>query len=100
MAEYREKFDVATARAVANLSVLSEYCVPFVKEDGIFAAMKGPTEDIQASSDAIEKLGGELEDVIAYDFYDESRRIAVIRKVSQTPSKYPRNSGQIKKKSL
>ena len=62
--------------------------------------MKGPTEDIQASSDAIEKLGGELEDVIAYDFYDESRRIAVIRKVSQTPSKYPRNSGQIKKKSL
>ena len=100
MPKYREKFDVATARAVANLAVLSEYCIPFVKEDGIFTAMKGPNEDIQASSDAIEKLGGELEDVLTYEFYEESRRIAVIRKVSQTPSKYPRNSGQIKKKSL
>lgn len=100
MAEYREKFDFSCARAVANLSVLSEYCVPFVKVNGSFIAMKGPNEEIEASEGAIKLLGGEIAEILDYDLDGDKRRIISVKKISQTSTKYPRNSSQIKKKSL
>lgn len=100
MPEYREKFDISCARAVANMSLLSEYCLPFVKVGGIFTAMKGPSEDISSSMNAIKLLGGEIYCDTDYDLESESRRIIQVKKISQTSIKYPRNSSQIKKKSL
>ncbi|WP_303787882.1 16S rRNA (guanine(527)-N(7))-methyltransferase RsmG [Ruminococcus flavefaciens] len=100
MLEYREKFDYSCARAVANISTLSELCIPFVKVGGSFISMKGPTEDVSRGTNAIEILGGSVANSIDYSLFDEQRRIFVIRKISQTPIKYPRNSAQIKKKSL
>lgn len=97
---YREKFDFATARAVANMSLLSEYCLPFVKVKGKFLALKGPSEDISASEAAINLLGGKVTDIISYDLNGDSRNIVCVSKISQTPPKYPRNSAQIKKKPL
>ena len=98
--EYREKFDFAVARAVANMSLLSELCIPIIKVGGIFAAMKGPTEDISIGMNAVKILGGEICDDVKYSLKDEERRIVLVKKISQTPSKYPRNSSQIKKKLL
>lgn len=100
MSEYREKFDVSCARAVANMSVLSEMCLPFVKVDGIFTAMKGPNEDISAGNNAVQLLGGKIEQQSEYDVAGEGRKVVIVKKISQTPTKYPRNSSQIKKKSL
>lgn len=98
--EYREKFDFACARAVANMSVLSEYCIPFVKVGGSFIAMKGPSENINDSSNAIDILGGKIENIHNYMLENDQRNIIEIKKISHTPTKYPRNSSQIKKKSL
>lgn len=98
--EYREMFDFSCARAVANMSLLSELCIPFVKVGGSFIAMKGPSEDISLGNNAIKLLGGELETVHEYQLCEENRRIALVKKISHTPPKYPRNSSQIKKKTL
>lgn len=98
--EYREKFDFSCARAVANMALLSELCIPFVKQNGCFVAMKGPNEDISLGANAVEILGGLIEKEIEYKLFDEDRKIVLVRKISQTPSKYPRNSSQIKKKTL
>lgn len=101
--EYREKFDFATARAVAKLNVLSEYCLPFVKPKGKFVAMKGPdlSEEIQLSQNAISVLGGKLEKSYKFILPDNSERnIAVIEKITSTPEKYPRASAKISKDSL
>ena len=98
--EYREKYDIATARAVSAMPVLSEYCMPFVKKGGIFCAMKGPTEDISAAENAIKLLGGKLEEDISYELNGEKRRIVKIRKISDISPKYPRASGRIKSKPL
>lgn len=98
--EYREKFDFSCARAVANMALLSELCIPFVKENGCFVAMKGPNEDISLGANAVTVLGGLIEKEIEYKLFDEKRKIVLVRKISQTPSKYPRNSSQIKKKTL
>ncbi|MBR6243615.1 MAG: 16S rRNA (guanine(527)-N(7))-methyltransferase RsmG [Ruminococcus sp.] len=100
MPEYREKFDVSCARAVANMSLLSEYCIPFVKPVGIFAAMKGPSEDISSAENAVRLLGGEFSCEKTYELEGEQRKIVIVKKISQTPTKYPRNSSQIKKRSL
>lgn len=98
---YREKFDFATARAVANLQVLSEYCIPFVKVGGSFIAMKGLSEDINSSNNAIKILGAKIINDINYTIPPEdNRRIVVIKKVCNTPKKYPRISGKIKSKPL
>ncbi|MCD7801107.1 MAG: 16S rRNA (guanine(527)-N(7))-methyltransferase RsmG [Ruminococcus sp.] len=98
---YREKFDFATARAVANLQVLSEYCIPFVKVGGSFIAMKGLSEDINSSNNAIKILGAKIINDINYTIPPEdNRRIVVIEKVCNTPKKYPRISGKIKSKPL
>lgn len=98
--EYREKFDFSCARAVANMALLSELCIPFVIENGCFVAMKGPNEDISLGANAVMVLGGLIEKEIEYKLFDEKRKIVLVRKISQTPSKYPRNSSQIKKKTL
>lgn len=98
--EYREKFDISCARAVANLSVLSEYCIPFVKIGGSFISMKGPNEDISASENVISILGGRILGIHDYKLDSDMRKIIEIKKISQTPTKFPRNSSQIKKKSL
>lgn len=100
LSEYREMFDYSCARAVANLSTLSELCIPFVKIGGAFISMKGPTEDVSRGTNAIELLGANIENVSDYTLFDEQRRIIQIKKISQTPTKYPRNSAQIKKKAL
>ncbi len=103
MSVYREKFDVVTARAVANLTDLCEYCLPFVRVGGVFAAMKGADSDaeISAARRAVSLLGGEIAEIKRFELDDiGSRSIIVIKKKSQTPIKYPRASTQIAKKSL
>ena len=100
MTEYRENFDISCARAVANLSTLSELCIPFVKVGGRFISMKGPSEDIVAAENAIAVLGGNVSRETKYVLENEERRIIEIKKISHTPTKYPRNSAQIKKKPL
>ena len=98
---YREKFDLAMARAVAPMNVLSEYCIPFVKEGGAFVALKGSNDDVSESGNAIEVLGGKLESNISYELGGtEARTIAVVRKISQTPTQYPRKSKKISTKPL
>ena len=98
--EYREKFDFSTARAVADLAVLSEYCIPFVRVGGGFLSMKGPNEEISAAENSVELLGGKISDVYEYSLRSDLRKIIEIKKISQTPTKFPRNSSQIKRKSL
>ena len=99
-AALREQFEVATARAVANLPLLCEYCLPFVKVNGWFLPMKGtnPSEEGQRAEKAISLLGGKLEGVEEYTLSEGSHRsLFRIRKVRQTPKQYPRNPGKIKK---
>ena len=101
-AKYREKFDFATARAVARLNVLSEYCLPFVRVGGSFVAMKATLNDeADEAQGAIRLLGGKLCDIKEFCLPDGSeRRLVVTKKISQTPPKYPRASAQIAKKAL
>lgn len=99
----REKFDLATARAVASMRELSEYCLPFVKVGGIFAALKGYEieEELNEAKAAIRLLGGEIQEVQKKILPDGSRRgIVLIQKISQTSTKYPRPSAKIKKNPL
>jgi 16S rRNA (guanine527-N7)-methyltransferase len=100
----REKFDVAVARAVADMRVLSEYCLPLVKVGGLFLALKGPAveEDLAGAGAAIKILGGSVREIIDIDLplYGDRRKIVVIEKVSATPEKYPRRAGIPKKKPL
>lgn len=102
-AEYREQFDFATARAVAHLRELSEYCLPFVKTCGCFAALKGYEieEELEESKKAIKVLGGEIQEVRRYSLPEGNKRaIVVIKKISQTPTKYPRNAGKMRKQPI
>ena len=101
--ELREQFDLATARAVAALPVLCEYCLPLVRVGGVFIAMKGPDADAElgGSAAALKKLGGAYGDTRAFTLPDGSeRRLVVCKKISQTPTAYPRNGGKIAKKPL
>ena len=101
--DFREKFDLALARAVANLPVLLEYCLPFVKVGGTFIAMKGSNiEELDHSKKALEILGGEVKDVIQFNlpFTDIKRNIIIIKKFRHTPTKYPRKSGKPSKEPL
>ena len=104
--KYRESFDVATARAVAALPILSELCLPFVKKNGCFVAMKASkgSEELELSAKAIELCGGKTETVKEFDLTSESeieRRIIIsVRKKQNTPLKYPRHYSQITKKPL
>ncbi len=99
--EFREKYDVAVARAVAAMPVLTEYCLPYVKVGGVFAALKGPNENYKEGNNAVITLGGEISDVMEYSLPNgDKRTLIVVRKIKPTPPKYPRNGGQIAKKSL
>ncbi|SRR5690606_22397913 len=95
--QHREKYDVVTARAVARMSVLSELCLPLVKNSGYFVAMKASSakEELTTAKKAIKTMGGKLEKVHSFTLpYEESERnIIMIRKVKRTPKKYPRKPG-------
>lgn len=95
--KYREKFDVATARAVARLSVLSEFCLPLVKKGGNFLALKaaaGP-EELKDSKKAITTLGASLKEDFSYllPIEESERTIYIFDKIKETPKKYPRKPG-------
>ena len=101
----RESFDFVTARAVANLAVLSEYCIPLVKMKGIFAAMKGPglDEEMAQAKKAVAVLGCKVVKTVPFTLPDEEkseRNIAVMQKIDFTPKTYPRHGGTITKKPL
>lgn len=101
---YREQFDLCVSRAVADISVLSEYCIPLVKKDGKFISYKAvdSEEEIAEGNDAIELLGGKLLDVSEKIIpgSDIKRKFVIIDKVNSTPDKYPRRPGVPTKKPL
>lgn len=102
-ADYRERYDVATARAVAHLRELTEYCLPFVRVGGQFAALKSGEIDaeLEESRKAIQTLGGRVEEIRRLALPDGSARaIVLIKKISQTPTKYPRPHGKMVKSPL
>lgn len=102
-ARYRLQFDAAAARAVAGLNVLCEYCLPFVKKGGVFAAMKGPQlkEELPQAEGAIRKLGGTVRGVPQYDLPGEGERaVALIARTGELKPLYPRHGGKIRKEPL
>ncbi|QTQ39813.1 16S rRNA (guanine(527)-N(7))-methyltransferase RsmG [Lactobacillus taiwanensis] len=100
----REKFDLVTGRAVARMSVLSEYCLPLTKVNGDLVALKGPKaqDELAEAKHAIEVLGGEVEDVkeLTLPDTDDERTLIIVKKVKTTPKKYPRQAGTPNKKPL
>ena len=101
---YRENYDFCVSRAVANLSTLSEYCIPFVKQGGCFISYKSGSVDqelIQAEK-AVKILGGQREEVVRFSLADTDmdRSFVVIRKAKPTPKKYPRKAGLPSKEPL
>ena len=99
--DYREKFDIATARAVAGLPVLMEFCVPFIKVGGYFVCLKGPNAnlELEESKKAMEVLGVEYIEKIDVKLpeIDLNHNILIFKKVKNTPSKYPRKAGKVSK---
>lgn len=99
--EYRQKFDLAVSRAVANLTVLLELCLPYVKVGGYFVALKGPAieEEIKDATVALKVLGGSIEEVIEVDIEgsDLKHNLLVVKKIKDTPKKYPRKAGLVTK---
>ncbi len=92
----RETFDIVTARAVAPMNVLAEYCLPFVSVGGMFIALKGSEDDVSPAHGAISVLGGELTRLDVYQLPGgDGRSAAIIHKISQTPTKYPRKNKKI-----
>lgn len=95
--QYREQYDLCVSRAVANLSTLSEYCLPYVKVDGLFVPYKSGEidEELKNSEHAVEILGGKIEDVIKFQLpgTDIGRSFVKIHKVKETKKKYPRKAG-------
>ncbi len=100
----REKYDIATSRAVANLATLAEYLLPFVKLEGYAICMKGPDvdEEIKQSQNAISILGGKIEKVEKFFLPDSDigRSIILIKKIKTTPAKYPRKAGMPSKEPI
>lgn len=100
--KYREKYDLAVSRAVARLNVLGEYCLPYVKVGGNFAAMKGPdlTEELNEAKAAVSILGGKIEAIHEFTLKESGRTIVEIGKARHTPKAYPRHGSKIKSKPL
>lgn len=98
----KNSYDLVTARAVANLRMLSELCIPFAKIGGYFIAMKGPSykTELSESKNAIRILGGKTENTIEYEIENQFRSIIKIKKIEKTKDKYPRIFGKIKSKPL
>lgn len=103
-AEYREKFDLCVSRAVANLSTLSEYCIPYIKKGGCFISYKSGEidEEVKQSEKAVKILGGTIEDVLKFQLPETeiSRSFVKIRKTESTKKKYPRKAGLPSKEPL
>ncbi len=99
--KFRESFDICSARAVARLNTLCEYCMPFVKKGGVFIAYKGDAEQelIEAQS-AIKILGGKLKENYVYELDGAKRALITIEKISLTDKKYPRGNGKERKNPL
>lgn len=100
---FRERYDHATARAVARMNTLSEYCLPFVKVGGTFIAYKsGDMAEIKEAETAYKCLGGKLEQALPYSLLENygERTLAVVKKVKPTPPKYPRGQGKERKNPL
>ncbi len=100
----RESYDLCVSRAVADLAVLCEYCLPFVQVGGLFVAYKSGDvkEELDRAADALTLLGGEVKDVVSFTLPDSDihRTLVVISKITDTDSKYPRKAGQPAKKPL
>lgn len=101
---YREKYDYCVSRAVAPLSILSEYCLPFVKKNGFFISSKGPNvkEELQQAESAIQILGGKIRNISQIEIpnSDMIHSVITIEKIINTPLQYPRKPGKISKKPL
>ena len=101
---YREKFDIVTARAVAKMSVLSEYCLPLVKKDGYFVALKGPKaeDELDEGKKALAVLGGKLikDEELTLPGTTEERTLVLVKKVKETSKKYPRQAGTPRRKPI
>ena len=101
---YRERFDIVTARAVARMSVLSEYCLPLVKKGGYFVAFKGPKaeDELDDGKKALEVLGGKLikDEELTLPASEEERTLVLVQKVKSTPKKYPRQAGTPRRKPI
>lgn len=95
--KYRERYDICVSRAVANLSTLSEYCLPFVKKGGYFLAYKSEKiyEEMEAGQKAVSILGGTVDQMMSFQLPDTDyrRTLVLIRKDRETPAKYPRKAG-------
>lgn len=102
--EHREMYDLCVSRAVANLTVLSEYCLPFIKVGGYLLAYKGPEgeRETEEAAKAIDLLGGKVEKIenMKLSHFDLNHKIIFIKKVKKTPSKFPRKSGTPAKEPL
>lgn len=99
--KYRESFDFAVTRAVAPLNMLAEYCLPLVKVGGMYVSMKGADSEVELGKNAIEKLGGKIENIVSLELpTGDKRNLILIRKISQTSIKYPRKSKKISSKPL
>ena len=103
-ASHREDYDVVTSRAVANLQMLSELCLPLVKVGGYFLSMKAvdSEQEVNDAKNAIKTLGGQIEKVVDYAIpgTDVQHRLIFIKKIKETPKKYPRAFAKIKKNPL
>lgn len=98
---FREQFEVCTARAVARMNTLSEYCLPFVKVGGTFVAFKGDAkEEVEEAKSAFKALGGELNELFEYELDGAKRALVTVKKVANTDKKYPRGHGKERKNPL
>ena len=99
--ELREMYDIAVSRAVGNMTLLSELCLPYVKVGGYFIALKGPAveEEVNEAKHAISLLGGKLEEIMEVEIEgtDLNHKLVIIKKIKNTPNTYPRSSLAIKK---
>ena len=100
--KYRERYDLSVSRAVANLSTLTEYCLPFVKLGGQFISYKSGDceEEVAASKSAVFLLGGKIKEVVKFELGESGRSFIIIDKVKGTPKTYPRKAGTPSKKPL
>ena len=99
----REQFDFASARAVAHLRELAEYCLPYVKVGGYFISLKGPEveQEIREAKNAVATMGGRVEQVLHFSLPDDSgRSIVLIKKISHTPPSFPRTAAKMAKKPI
>ena len=103
-AELRDSFDFVVSRAVASMNVLTEYCLPYAKPNGLFIAYKSGEikDELTEAKNAIKLLGGKLEDIISFNLADSDieRSFVIIKKVSATPKRFPRKPGTAKKDPL